>query len=78
MSLVAVADDKIFGCVWVRVMDDYGHISDDYPSLSIAVLEEYQQHGIGRALMEAMIEELDRLEYKGVSLSVQTENHAAQ
>ena len=29
--LVAEAENRIVGAVWVRIMDDYGHIDDDTP-----------------------------------------------
>ncbi|MGX7100283.1 GNAT family N-acetyltransferase [Globicatella sanguinis] len=78
ISFVAEVDKRIVGCVWVRVMNDYGHISDEYPSLNIAVHKEFHRRGIGYALMEAMINELKKRKYPGVSLSVQTENSATE
>ena len=49
--LYAEEDERIVGCVWVRVMDDYGHIDDETPSLAISVKKEYRNRGIGRRLM---------------------------
>lgn len=36
-GLVAEVDDKIVGAVWVRIMNDYGHIDDETPSLAISL-----------------------------------------
>ena len=76
-ALVAESDGKVVGAVWVRIMDDYGHINDETPSLAISVLEEYRGKGIGTALMKEMLELLRERGYNGVSLSVQKANFAA-
>ena len=39
--LVADVDGKIVGGAWVRIMDDYGHLDDETPSLIISVEKEY-------------------------------------
>ena len=77
-ALVAESEGKVIGAVWVRIMDDYGHINDDTPSLAISVLEEYRGKGIGTALMKKMLEHLGRKGYADVSLSVQKANYAAK
>ena len=73
---VAECEGKIIGAVWVRIMNDYGHVSDDMPSLAISLLPEYRNNGIGTALMKKMLSSLSELGYKGVSLSVQKQNYA--
>ncbi len=52
--LVAEAGEKIIGAVWVRIMDDYGHVDDKTPSLAISLYKDYRGHGIGTALMLKM------------------------
>ena len=74
--LIAEADDKIVGAVWVRIMDDYGHIDDETPSLIISVEKEYRGKGIGRSLLSSMLSILSKCGYKAVSLSCQKENYA--
>ena len=74
--LIAEADDKIVGAVWVRIMDDYGHIDDETPSLIISVEKEYRGKGIGRSLLSSMLSLLSKCGYKAVSLSCQKENYA--
>lgn len=73
---IAECEGKIIGAVWVRIMNDYGHVSDDMPSLAISLLPEYRNNGIGTALMKKMLSSLRELGYKGVSLSVQKQNYA--
>ena len=73
---VAECEGRIIGVVWVRIMNDYGHVSDDMPSLAISLLPEYRNNGIGTALMKKMLSSLREFGYKGVSLSVQKQNYA--
>ncbi len=75
--LVAEVKEKIVGAVWVRVMDDYGHIDDETPSFAMSLYEEYRNMGIGTVLMRDMLEFLKNKGYKQTSLSVQKENYAA-
>ena len=77
-GLVAEADGKIVGAVWVRIMNDYGHIDDETPSLAISLCKEYRGLGIGTAMMKKMLALLKSHGYKQVSLSVQKANYAAK
>ncbi len=74
--LVAEIKEKIVGAVWVRIMNDYGHVDDETPSFAISVCEEYRHSGIGTALMKNMIKLLKDKGYKQASLSVQKANYA--
>ena len=74
--LVAEVKGKIVGSVWVRIMNDYGHIDDETPSLAISLYDEYRRLGIGTALMDAMLLFLKDKGYKKISLSVQKANYA--
>ncbi len=74
--LVAETKDKIAGAVWARIMNDYGHVDDETPSLAISLYEEYRNLGIGTALMKAMLGFLKDRGYKQTSLSVQKANYA--
>lgn len=73
---VAEVKEKIVGAVWVRIMNDYGHIDAETPSFAIALYEEYRNLGIGTALMKAMLQFLKEKGYKQTSLSVQKANYA--
>lgn len=74
--LVAECNGKIVGAVWTRIINDYGHIDNETPSLAISLFKEYRSLGIGTALMNRMIELLKSKGYKRISLSVQKENYA--
>lgn len=74
--LVAEVKGKIVGAVWGRIMNDYGHIDDETPSLAISLYGEYRYLGIGTALMKAILHLLKEKGYKQTSLSVQKENYA--
>ncbi|MBQ4284592.1 MAG: GNAT family N-acetyltransferase [Lachnospira sp.] len=55
LCLVAQINEEIIGAVWVRIMDDYGHIDNKTPSFAISLLREYRNHGIGTLLMQQML-----------------------
>ena len=76
--LVAEADGRIVGAVWCRVMDDYGHVDDNTPSLAISLYKEYRNKGIGTEMLSQMIQMLCQAGYKKVSLSVQKANYATK
>lgn len=78
ICFVAEVDNKIVGAVWVRVMDDYGHIGAGIPSFAISLYKEYRGCGIGTALMKRMIDELKEKGYEKASLSVQKANYAVK
>ena len=75
-GLVAEVDGKVVGAVWVRVMDDYGHIDDQTPSLAISLYKDYRNRGIGTQLLLRMLDLLQEKGYWQVSLSVQKANYA--
>ena len=74
--LVAEYDGKVVGAVWVRIMDDYGHIDKMTPSLAISLFKEYRNKGIGTEMLKQMLDLLRDKGYKKVSLSVQKTNYA--
>lgn len=76
--LVAEVDGNAVGAVWVRIMNDYGHVDDDTPSFAISLYKEYRGRGIGTALMEKMLELLRESGYGKASLAVQKENYAVR
>lgn len=77
-ALVAEAEGKIIGAVWVRIMNDYGHIDDTTPSFAISLYKEYRGLGIGTAMMKKMLSILKASGYKQTSLSVQKANYAVK
>lgn len=78
MCLVAEVDNEIVGAVWVRIMNDYGHVDDETPSFAISLLKEYRNDGIGTELMKQMLAKLKIQGYKQASLAVQKKNYAVR
>ena len=78
LCLVAEINNEIVGAVWVRIMNDYGHIDDETPSFAISLLKEYRNYGIGTELMKQMLMKLKMQGYKQASLAVQKMNYAVR
>ncbi|MBQ8199082.1 MAG: GNAT family N-acetyltransferase [Lachnospiraceae bacterium] len=78
ICLVAEVNGAVVGAVWVRVMDDYGHVEDGVPSFAISLYKEYRGRGIGTAMMKRMLGELKSRGYKKASLAVQKANYAVK
>ncbi|MCQ2226925.1 MAG: GNAT family N-acetyltransferase [Bacteroidales bacterium] len=78
ICFVAETDGVIVGAVWVRIMNDYGHVDDETPSFAISLLKEHRGNGIGTELMKKMLDELKKCGYKKASLAVQKQNYAVK
>lgn len=78
IGLVAEVDNKIIGAIWVRIMDDYGHINNETPSMAISLYKEFRNYGIGTALMKSMLRLLKTKGYQQTSLAVQKANYAVR
>jgi len=74
----AEADGKIVGAVWVRNINGYGSVDNNTVEFAISVFDEYQKMGIGTALMNKMLEHLNKLNYSKASIAVQKENYAVR
>lgn len=77
-GLVAEVDGKIVGAVWVRIMNDYGHVDSATPSFAISLYGEYRGFGIGTAMMKRMFAVLKECGYQQASLAVQKANYAVK
>ena len=77
VCLTAEAGGQAVGAVWARIMDDYGHVDDETPSLAISLYPACRGRGIGTDLLERMLARLRQDGYKQVSLSVQKAIRAA-
>ena len=76
ICFLAEMNHDIVGAVWIRIMNDYGHIDDQTPSLAISVKKAHRGLGIGTRLMETMLKAAIAHGYQRVSLSVQKANPA--
>ena len=77
-ALIAEVDGRVVGAVWVRIMDDYGHIDDMTPSFAISLYREYRGLGIGTEMMRRMLAILQECGYAQASLAVQKANYAVK
>ena len=77
-ALVAEIQGNVVGAIWVRIMNDYGHIDDDTPSLAMSIIKNYRGLGIGTSLLKQLLS-VERLAgYSKISLSVQKSNYAVK
>lgn len=76
--LVAEVDGKVVGAVWVRIMNDYGHVDNETPSFAISLYKEYRSFGIGTDMMKRMLLLLKENGYTQASLAVQKINYAVK
>lgn len=74
----AEAEGEIVGAAWARIMDDYGHVDDDTPSLAVSLRPEWRGRGVGTALLTRLLEALRASGYARASLSVQKANAAVR
>ena len=74
--MAAEAEGKVVGAAWCRIMEDYGHMDSDTPSLAISLLPEYRGQGTGTRLLNGLLHLLWESGYRRASLSVQKENPA--
>lgn len=78
IALIAETDSKAVGAVWVRIMNDYGHIDNETPSFAISLYKEYRGLGIGTEMMKTMLAILKDRGYRRASLAVQKANYAVE
>jgi ribosomal protein S18 acetylase RimI-like enzyme len=78
-GLVAEQDGPV-GAAWYRTFTEashgYGFLAEDIPELSIAVIASRWREGIGRRLLDELIEASVAQEYRAISLSVAENNPA--
>lgn len=77
-ALVAELNGYVVGAIWVRIMNDYGHVDNNTPSLAMSVCKEYRGLGIGTSLLKQLLSELKSSCCSRVSLSVQKANYAVR
>ena len=67
---------KVVGASWVRILNDFGHIDDETPSLAISLYKEYRGHGLGTKMLRELLAYLKNMGYQKTSLAVQKANYA--
>ena len=78
VKVLAEVDGNIVGAIWARIMNDYGHIDENTPSLAMSVLKAYRGMGIGTLLLTQMLLAEKAAGYAKISLSVQKDNYAVK
>jgi ribosomal protein S18 acetylase RimI-like enzyme len=81
LGYIAYTNDGAVGAVWIRLLKDeqkgYGYVDDNTPELSIAVLPEFRNQGLGSKLLNVIINDARSI-YGTISLSVTKGNPARQ
>lgn len=78
-GVVAEAPDPV-GAAWWRFFrrDDpgFGYVDDAIPEISVGVVPNRRGRGVGRAMLDALIDEALRHQLRGICLSVEPDNPA--
>jgi ribosomal protein S18 acetylase RimI-like enzyme len=81
-GVLAVSNsDERLGAAWYRLFNEddqgYGFVSPNIPQLGIATLAEYRGRGLGRTLMQGLIQHAMSEGRPALSLSVEEDNWRA-
>lgn len=81
IALVMESDNQLVAAIWGRLLTDenkgYGFVDNKTPELSMAVKQEYRNHGIGTKLIKAIASEYQKIGVEHLSLSVDKANKAS-
>jgi ribosomal protein S18 acetylase RimI-like enzyme len=79
-ALVAIDQFQPVGAAWYRLFPKaepgYGFVDEETPELTIAVVPSRRGKGLGEQLLAALLEQAQKSEFSGVSLSVEADNPA--
>ncbi len=80
LAVIAHSNDQPIGAAWLRFWTEsnhsYGFINHAIPELGIGVVANWRRRGIGRALLQRMIDEAVTRGIGSISLSVEQDNFA--
>jgi ribosomal protein S18 acetylase RimI-like enzyme len=80
-ALVAESRGRPVGAAWYRLFPrsdpGYGFVDDQTPELSIAVVPDARGHGVGKSLLNGLLETARRDGFRALSLSVARSNRVA-
>ncbi len=82
LGVVAEADGRPVGAAWLTHLSGadpgYGHVADDVPELSMAVVASWRGRGVGRRLLREIVTRAASAGRPAVSLSVERANRAIE
>ncbi len=80
VAIIAETGGQKVGAAWYRLWakenHSYGFVDEETPEIGLGVASEFRGQGIGRKLMEALIEEASQAGYPALSLSADPNNFA--
>jgi ribosomal protein S18 acetylase RimI-like enzyme len=80
-GVLALDDETSIGAAWLRLFSSenrgYGYVDEKTPELSVAVLPEYRNQGVGTTLLTRLMTDVES-QYSAVSLSVSPLNPAVR
>lgn len=77
-GVVARANGALIGAAWCRVLPGFDGLDKDIPVLALSVLPAFRGRGVGTALLQALLAQLQKTACKGLALSVQRANPAVR
>lgn len=82
IGVVAAVDAWAVGGAWARTFSardpGYGYVAADVPEISMAVVASWRGRGIGRRLLQALVDAAREQGWRALSLSVEDGNPAVQ
>ncbi len=79
-AVVALEAGHPIGAAWYRVFPPnapgWGFLGESCPELTIAVVPSRREHGVGRELLEALLERAKEAGHEAISLSVEKDSPA--
>ncbi len=80
IAVIALVDSSPAGAAWYRFYTDdnfiRGYVEETIPALVIAVHSDYRRQGIGRKMIEWLIDHASMHNIQKISLMVSKDNHA--
>ncbi|WP_299365421.1 GNAT family N-acetyltransferase [Winogradskyella sp.] len=81
IALVMEIEDQLVGAIWGRLFSKdnkgFGYVDENTPELSMAVLSDYRNQGIGTKLIHTIATEYQKIGVQTLSLSVDKANNAS-
>jgi GNAT superfamily N-acetyltransferase len=82
VALMATETGHRVGAAWFRLFPadspGYGFVDEQTPELTISVVPSRRRHGVGKELLEALLERARETGHRAVSLSVEADSPAVQ